>query len=84
MAGLREDIRPIGIETDWATRSNPGSDPQAKIRKPKGRFLLSGALLTQGEAGQRSTRAEAPFITFSTSSRVAIEVSPGVVMASAP
>ncbi|MPM61872.1 hypothetical protein SDC9_108735 [bioreactor metagenome] len=32
----------------------------------------------------RSTRAAAPFMSFLTSSSVAIEVSPGVVMASAP
>ena len=39
---------------------------------------------TTGEGGQRTTRAPPPPMTFSTSLRLAMEVSPGVVMARAP
>ena len=41
-------------------------------------------MASAGRSGQRCTRAPPPFMSFSTSPLSAIEVSPGVVMASAP
>ena len=51
-----------------------------------GKFLQARACDVHAELAldQRTTRALPPFMSFSTSLRVAIDVSPGVVDASAP
>ena len=49
-----------------------------------GRNFYQRAAITARAPAQRRTRAEPPLARATTSSRVAIEVSPGVVMASAP
>jgi hypothetical protein len=69
---LLEIFQALNVETPQRRRAARARNPQLTRRPSK-------AGLTY-----RCTRAPPPFINFSTSSFEAIDVSPGVVMASAP
>lgn len=86
ISGGHEGIR--AIEMSENTRQNNGI---SKSPTPSGRKKAGGALRRDrlewrrsGNSAQRTTRAPPPFMSFSTSFCVAMEVSPGVVLANAP
>ena len=62
---------------------SPGGTRPPPAARPVIPLFFADFLFSRKES-QRSTRAPPPFMSFLTSSRVAIEVSPGVVMARAP
>ena len=63
--------------------ARPSHRGLGRLRLPTIQIAGSGAAI-QAAIAQRTTRAPPPLICFSTSARVAMEVSPGVVLARAP